>query len=104
MDKICLTYNGFDWDHGNVDKNLKKHGITCEDIEEVFRGVCFIYPDSLHSTEQEKRYLLFGELAVGQKLFVAFTLRKELVRAISARPMSQKEREFYEKEREKIGL
>ncbi|MBI4411063.1 MAG: BrnT family toxin [Deltaproteobacteria bacterium] len=96
-----ITYSGFDWDEGNKNKNLKRHTVTCEEAEEVFFGKPLIYPDTRHSSEEEKRYVCFGETGAGKTLFVAFTLRGDRVRVISARPMSQKERSWYVEEKKK---
>ena len=91
-----IKFSGFDWDDGNRNKNLQKHGIVCQEALEVFMGRPLVYSDTVHSTEAEPRYVLLGETKKGMRLFVAFTLRQENVRVISARPMSQKERTWYE--------
>ena len=90
-----LRFSGFDWNEGNSEKNLKKHGVTCAEAEAVCRTPGVVYPDTRHSTEAEKRYVLFGETG-NKQLFVAFTLREQKARIISARPMSRKERTWYE--------
>ena len=43
----------FEWNKGNVDKNLKKHGVKNEEAEEVFLNDPLIYEDLKHS-ELEK--------------------------------------------------
>lgn len=96
-----LIFNGFEWDDGNQDKNLKKHGVNCEEIEETFLGKKFVFQDSVHSTNKEERFVLFGESFSQKRLFVAFTLRSGLIRVISARPMSKKERMWYEEAKKK---
>lgn len=101
---VSLKFSGFEWDGGNKEKNLKKHGATCEEIEEVFYQANFTYPDERHSTELEKRYVLFGEPKSKRPLLVVFTLKGSKVRVISARDMSQKERNWYGEEKKKISL
>jgi len=86
----------FEWDEGNIDKNLIKHGVTNQEIEEVFFNLpTTVVEDRQHSTS-ELRYLALGKSDTSKKLSIIFTIRKNKIRIISARPMSQKERKFYE--------
>ncbi|MEK7111246.1 MAG: BrnT family toxin [Patescibacteria group bacterium] len=85
----------FEWNKGNVDKNLKKHGVKNEEAEEVFLNDPLIYEDLKHS-ELEKRYDCLGKTDKNKKLFISFTLRDDKIRIISARLMSKKERKKYE--------
>lgn len=88
----------FEWDKGNIDKNFKKHKLSNKEIEQVFISGKrkFIFEDQKHSA-REKRYGIFGKTDDGKLLSIVFTLRKDKVRAITARPMSKKERRSYEK-------
>jgi len=90
---------GFQWDAGNAYKSLDKHGVTQGEAEEVFfNQPLLISGDEKHS-EDERRYLALGITAVGVLLSIVFTLRKKqtLIRVVSARAMSKKERVLYEK-------
>jgi len=90
---------GFDWDAGNAYKSQDKHGVTQGEAEEVFfNQPLLVIGDERHS-EQETRYLALGTTSAGVLLSIVFTLRKRstLIRVVSARPMSKKERVFYEK-------
>ena len=51
--------------------------------------------NSAHS-EKEPRYYVLGHTIAGRRLFIAFTVREEKIRVISARDMSKKERKIYE--------
>jgi uncharacterized DUF497 family protein len=51
--------------------------------------------DPRHS-DDEQRYVALGTTNEGRRLFVSFTIRRDRVRAISARPMSRRERAVYE--------
>ena len=87
---------GFDWDEGNRDKNYLKHNVRngeCEDI--FFNQPLIVASDTKHSI-REKRYAAFGVTDGGRKLTVVFTLRGKLIRVISARDMTAKERRYYE--------
>jgi uncharacterized DUF497 family protein len=90
---------GFQWDTGNAYKSEEKHGVTQGEAEEVFfNQPLLISGDEKHS-EDERRYLALGITTVGVLLSIVFTLRKNktLIRVVSARPMSKKERVLYEK-------
>jgi uncharacterized DUF497 family protein len=96
-----LKINGFDWDDGNAEKNLIKHGITCQQIEELFQNSPWVGPDVKHSSFEEERFLAIGQID-GRYAFVAFAMRtkgkKTLIRPISARFMHVKEIKKYEEE------
>jgi uncharacterized DUF497 family protein len=95
---MLLGLKGFEWDEGNRDKNEKKHGVTSLECEEIFHNRPLIAAkDPRHSTT-ETRYTALGRTHGKRLLFVAFTVRKDKIRIISARPMSRKERIYYEKE------
>lgn len=87
----------FEWDRGNVDKNLRKHGIENREAEEVFLNEPLIFEDKEHSTI-EKRYQCLGVTDRNKRLFVSFTIRKGKVRIISVRKMDKKELNKYEQE------
>lgn len=88
--------DGFDWDEGNRDKNWRKHRVTAGECEEVFFKLPLLHqPDPLHSQE-EHRYFVLGQTNAGRYLFIAFTVRNNRVRVISARYMNQKEKAIYE--------
>ena len=88
----------FEWDTGNIDKNFAKHGVTNKEIESVFScQYKYTFFDERHSSETEKRYMLWGVTNDNTGLSIIFTRRKDLVRVISARSMNRKERRAYEK-------
>lgn len=92
-----LNAVGFEWDEGNVDKNWEKHEIRAFECEQVFfnRPIVVKYDDK-HSGD-ERRFFSLGRTDADRLLFVVFTLRKERIRVISARPMSRREREVFKK-------
>lgn len=87
----------FQWDPWNKDKIFKKHKISVQECESVLLHPTFIlFEDKKHS-KQEKRYVAIGPNSQRKILNIIFTLRGKLVRIISARPSSRKERKLYEK-------
>ena len=87
---------GFEWDSGNAEKNWDLHGVSRAETEQVFfNRPILVVPDEEHS-QRERRYAALGKTNAGQKLSIIFTVRGTLVRVISARDMSRRERRFYE--------
>ena len=89
---------GYEWDDGNWPK-CGKHGVTKQEIEEIFSNTPSVYPDTNHSQE-ETRQLAIGKTNEGTYVFIAFTIRmkqdESYIRPISARYMHRKEIEHYE--------
>ena len=87
----------FEWDDGNSGKNLERHGVSDQEAEETFfNQPNFLFDDHEHSGS-ESRCGLFGQTNKDRRLTVIFTIRRGRLRIISARDMSRKERQFYEK-------
>ena len=91
---------GFDWDDANTLKNWERHKVTPEEAEDVFfQEPLVIRHDVQHST-REKRYYALGVTAQGRRLFIAFTVRRNLIRVISVRDMNRNETEMYKRHEE----
>jgi uncharacterized DUF497 family protein len=91
--KNCL---GFEWDKGNRAKNWKKHTVSEWECEQIFFNKPFLlYEDVKHSL-LEKRWYALGKTDVNRKLFIVFTMRNRLIRVISARDASKREKLVYE--------
>ena len=87
----------FEWDQHNVNKNYTKHGVSEKEAEEVFfDSKAKSYPDPIHS-HKETRKIIIGKTGLGRILFVVYTIRKNKIRAISARDIKKrKEGKLYE--------
>lgn len=85
---------GFEWDEGNLNKNRLSHGVVPRECEEVFLNNPLIDEDKKHSVV-EKRMQGLGLTSTGRLLFIAFTIRNNKIRVISARDQSKKERREY---------
>ena len=97
---------GFDWDAGNSDKNWRKHRVSDAECEEAFFNQPIVVRADPPHSGHETRYYALGQTDRGRGLFVAFTLRRTLIRVISARDMNRNERgiyDSYEKREEKDG-
>lgn len=84
--------SGFDWDEGNFDKNWHKHKVTPAECEQIFFNHPLVIQDDIAHSQTEKRFYALGRTDTRRFLFIAFTVRDNLIRVISARDMSQKER------------
>ena len=90
---------GFDWDAGNERKSVDKHGVRQTEAEQAFfNQPLLVLEDERHSAD-EPRFHALGRTEAGRRLQITFTLRREgsLVRVISARDMSARERAIYDK-------
>ena len=87
---------GFDWDPGNREKNWQRHRVSTGECEQVFFNLPLLLQDDPDHSQKEPRFLVLGQTIAGRPLFIAFTIRQEKIRIISARDMSQKERDLYE--------
>lgn len=95
---------GFEWDQGNATKNWNKHDVTQGECEEVFfNEPMLVGPDELHSG-QEARYYLLGRTNTDRHLFLVFTIRNDLIRVISARTITRRERHIYEELEKNPGI
>lgn len=89
------SIDGFEWDEGNQDKNWFKHQVTNSECEELFFNVPLVVADDQKHSQGEQRYYALGQTNDNRWLFIAFTFRENKIRVISARDMSQNEREIY---------
>ncbi len=91
---------GFDWDAGNARKSADKHGVTQAEAEQAFfNQPLLVLSDDRHSA-LEQRFQAVGRTEAGRRLQITFTLRRNatLIRIVSARDMSAKERVVYDQD------
>jgi len=96
IEQTLLECIGFDWDTANQDKNWGKHAVSRGECEQVFFNQPLLLFEDVKHSQAERRLYILGKTNAGRLLFVAFTLREMLIRVISARDMSKKERKIYE--------
>ena len=95
MNEIFDNCAGFQWDKGNSEKNWERHKVTRNECEQVFFNIPLIIADDKRHSDDEKRWYLLGQTDTSRFLFVVFTIRKNLIRVISARDMNKKEKDIY---------
>ena len=87
---------GFDWDEENAIKNWERHQVTTEEAEDVFFNDPLVVRSDLRHSKREKRYYALGQTRATRRLFVAFTIRRKLIRVISVRDMNRNEASAYQ--------
>jgi uncharacterized protein len=90
---------GFNWGAGNERKSLEKHRVSQAEAEQAFfNEPLLVLEDDRHSFA-EARFHALGRTNEDRRLHITFTLRGNgaLIRVISARNMSARERLAYEK-------
>ena len=97
MDLLQLSRcKGFQWDEGNSDKNWAKHRVSCAECEQIFFKRPLVTGETAGESQNEVRYYALGQTDLERRLFVVLTVRTNLIRVISVRPMSRREREVYD--------
>ena len=91
---------GFDWDAGNARKSADKHSVTQSEAEQAFFNQPLLILEDRRHSFAEVRFHALGRTDEDRRLHITFTLRREatLIRVISARAMSARERLAYEKD------
>ena len=89
----------FEWDYKKEAINIKKHGISFEIAQNIFNDPFQLtIPDILHSNDEE-RWITVGLVDKNLIVTVCHTYRdkygEELMRIISARKATPKERREY---------
>jgi uncharacterized protein len=87
----------FQWDDVKAATNLADHGVTFEAAREIFKDPFAL--DWLDESENygEERYAVIG-ISEGRLLFVAYAMRGDAIRIISARGAEPCERRRYHEE------
>lgn len=83
---------GFQWDAGNVEKNWIRHAVSVAGCEQLFFNEPLVVASDEKHARAETRFHALGQTNDGRRLLVVFTLRDTLIRVISAREMSRRER------------
>ena len=86
----------FEWDDNKAKSNQKKHQISFEEATTVWTDtLALIAPDPEHSLTEEREWII-GESYQGRLLVVVYTMRGDIIRIISARLATKREKKQYE--------
>ena len=85
---------GFEWDRNKAIANIQKHGIDFADAVTVFDDLNAVTIDD--PDYEEQGFITIAMDALGRILVVVYTLRGDIIRLISARKATKKERKQYE--------
>jgi uncharacterized protein len=86
---------GFDRDDANIQKNWERHRVTPEEAEDNFFHEPLVVRSDARWSKEEKRYYALGQTISERCLFVAFTIRRRLIRVISVKDMNRNETGIY---------
>ncbi len=86
---------GFDWDEANSNKNWHLHSVTDGECEDVFFNLPLIVAVDKKHSEAETRFFALGRTDAERWLFIAFTVKNNLIRVIFAREMTKSEVRIY---------
>ena len=86
----------FSWDPAKGAANLKKHGVSFEEASTVFHDVLSVTGSDPDHSDEERRFVTFGNSSQGRLLVVAHTDEGKNIRIISARLVTRQERRIYE--------
>lgn len=90
----------FEWDTNKEKINIKKHGITFEQASYVFSDQFALNMYDNEHSNTEERWIMLGKSLNENLLLVVHTFKdkeEELVRIISARKATSKEKQIYHK-------
>jgi uncharacterized protein len=89
-----MTYQ---WDPNKAKSNQKKHGVGFADAVSVFEDENAITIEDEHETES--RFITIGRDILLRILVVVYTFRGHIIRIISARKATVRERKIYEEQK-----
>jgi hypothetical protein len=94
----------FEWDEAKAASNRRKHGVSFDLAAEVFDDP-YAVAEQDRIEGDEERWQTIGSVEGLIVVFVGHTIREqgqdEIIRIITARKATRKEREYYDKNRKK---
>ena len=93
--KLLANCTDFEWDQGNLNKNWDSHDVSMIECEQIFFNKPIIVKRDKEHSEIENRYYALGRTNMNRLLFAVFTVRKDKIRIISVRDMTDSEIERY---------
>lgn len=86
----------YEWDEVKAQLNIAKHGVSFDEAKSVFNDECaLVVFDEEHSNDEE-RFLLLGQSIKERILLVVHCYKQgDIIRIISARKATKKEKKQY---------
>jgi len=88
----------YGWDPNKAKSNYRKHGVRFADAVGVFEDENAITVQDHHKSEE--RFVTIGRDFLSRILVVVYTFREVVIRIISARKATARERRIYEEQNE----
>jgi len=85
----------YEWDEEKKRQNEIKHGLSFEDVDAVFDGLCLTFRDTRERYD-EAHFITIGFLKE-RMVVIAHTPRGEKIRIISMRKANSREQKNYQK-------
>jgi uncharacterized DUF497 family protein len=86
----------FSWDPNKAEMNFKKHGVTFNEAATIFADPLAGIKDDPDHSDFEERFIMIGMSQKFRILVTVFTERYDIIRIISSRLATKKERKQYE--------
>jgi uncharacterized protein len=93
--KYLLQGINFEWDGKKATANLRKHNVSFEFAYEAFFDPFVFYIED-EILDGELRETIIGLTTGWYLLYVVYVLRDDMIRIVSARPVTNAERDLYE--------
>ena len=87
----------FEWNKDKARINMIKHSVSFEEASTVFDDAFAIYYEDKFHSKNEERFIVKGYSNSDRLLIVSFLFKDEIIRIISARLATKKERKQHEK-------
>jgi len=92
-----MNDDAFEWDENKAAKNYATHGVTFEMARDVFKDPLAVEWLDDRVPSGEDRWVIIG-MVENRLLYVAYTMRGDVIRIISARGAEHYERRRYYEE------
>ena len=89
----------FEWDEEKATTNAAKHGVEFEEARTIFNDPRLLTFEDVYHSEHEQRYLSLGISSRARLLIAAHTEESEVIRLITCRTATPRERRTYEERR-----
>jgi uncharacterized DUF497 family protein len=86
----------FEWDRRKAKSNLSKHGVSFDEALTVFADPLAKIFDDVDRSATEPREIIVGYSLRQRLLLVCFIANQDVIRVISARKATRRERQDYE--------